>query len=68
MTTRECVLVCGACGYQWNEDCNLTEAKSGPREPVVLVPSTFYLVCPVCDANMVNEYAPDPDGVDLPWY
>jgi hypothetical protein len=53
------VLICAACGYQWNDE------GSG---------STFELNCPACEANMVNVHAPqkkrvmgnDYDG--MPWF
>ena len=57
MTTH--TLICGACGYQWDESMFL---------------STFELCCPACEANMVHLYAQgkaeamgdEYDG--QPWY
>lgn len=70
----EKTLVCGACGYQWDEECKIKKAYPGPMEPAVLVADVFELDCPVCDANMVNVYAPEKEEIagdyydGLPWF
>jgi len=61
----EVVLICAACGYQWNETCEF--AESG-------IAKTFALFCPACESNMVHHYDPNKeqemgenyDG--MPWY
>lgn len=51
------ILICAACGYQWNDDGTS---------------SVFWEFCPVCDSNMVHEYAPHKPHEDhsdpVPWY
>ena len=46
------ILICAICGYQWDDDSET---------------STFYMDCPVCDANKVNVFAPEIKDGD-PWY
>lgn len=67
----ETTLICAVCGYQWDQECKLVKAFSGPKCKGKMVPSTFYEECPVCESNMVHQYAPeavDKDGGDVPWY
>ena len=57
MTTH--TLICGACGYQWDES---------------MFHSTFNLYCPACEANMVYKFEPTKEQVmgedydGQPWY
>jgi len=44
----DCVLICAACGYQWDETCETVATYSGPDSPRTMRPSTFWLRCPIC--------------------
>jgi len=73
-TMSEVTLICAACGYQWDQLCDMLPSYSEGGRKGQSIPETFSLNCPTCESNTVHQYAPDKQdamGEDYdgnPWY
>ena len=64
MPTR--TLICGACGYQWDDITLIADLIHFNLETARNAASTFNLYCPACEANVVHKFEPTKERLQSP--